>query len=81
MTRLPRDIRGTDLVQRLSRIGSTHTRTQGSHAVCTATQRGVLSVLIPLHRNLAVGTLHSVVRKLATYLDKTSDEVIALLEL
>lgn len=58
MPKLP-IILGEKLVKALSKIGFQHIRTRGSHAILTKTdaQKGKITVPVPLHRELAKGTL------------------------
>jgi predicted RNA binding protein YcfA (HicA-like mRNA interferase family) len=81
MTRRPRDISGKELVKRLARAGFQHTKTVGSHATCTSTDRGGFKVYIPLHDSIAVGTLHSILRRVSKHLEIPLDQLTQLLEL
>jgi predicted RNA binding protein YcfA (HicA-like mRNA interferase family) len=81
MTRRPRDVSGVELVKRLARVGFMHTRTEGSHAVCIAREQGKLGVYVPLHRNVAIGTMHNILRRVASYLEVSMGELLELLDL
>ena len=81
MTRRPRDVSGAVLVKRLERAGFYHVRTEGSHAVCTAESHGKFSVYIPLHKQVAIGSLHNILRRVAAYLKVSVVELTDSLEL
>ena len=59
MHRLPR-ISGGDAVGLLERLGFERARQRGSHVVM---RRGDRGCVIPLHKELAVGTLRGVLRQ------------------
>lgn len=48
----------------LTRIGFTHVRTSGSHAILNRqTEKGKVTVPVPLHKELAKGTLKSIMNQ------------------
>ena len=51
---------GQDVISALLRMGFTWLRTKGSHAVL---RHGEKVCVVPLHRELAVGTLRSILRQ------------------
>lgn len=59
MPKLPR-ISGSDCVSALGRLGFIQVRQRGSHAVLRRGQRGCV---VPMHRELKVGTLAGVLRQ------------------
>jgi predicted RNA binding protein YcfA (HicA-like mRNA interferase family) len=76
--RLPRDIGGIELASLLSRYGYSVTRQTGSHLRLTSSLRGTEHhVAIPRHKPLKVGTLSSILRDVATYLDMDKQELMA----
>jgi predicted RNA binding protein YcfA (HicA-like mRNA interferase family) len=58
--KLPRDVSGAETVKALERLGFFITRQTGSHVRMA---RGDLRVTVPMHRNLVVGTLQSILRQ------------------
>jgi predicted RNA binding protein YcfA (HicA-like mRNA interferase family) len=68
--KLPRDLDGNKLAPLLRPYGYEITRQTGSHLRLTSTLKGrEHHVTIPAHRELSVGTLHSILRAVATYLE------------
>ena len=68
--KLPRDVDGKKLAALLRPCGYHVTRQTGSHLRLTSVLKGrEHHVTIPAHRELSVGTLHSVLREVATYLE------------
>ena len=48
----------------LERLGFVRTRTRGSHVVLKKqTQQGEKGCVVPLHRELAIGTLHGIIKQ------------------
>ena len=63
MPKLP-IVSGLDIVKVLSKIGYTHKRTPGSHAILQKeTESGKVTIPVPLHKELAKGTLKSIMRQ------------------
>ncbi len=63
MPKLP-VLSGKEVVKILSRIGFAHIRTSGSHAILNKqTPNGKVTVPVPLHKELAKGTLKSIMRQ------------------
>lgn len=55
---------GKDMVKILSKIGFQHIRTRGSHAIVNKhTDKGKITVPVPLHKELAKGTLKSIMNQ------------------
>ena len=59
MPKLPR-VSGAEVVKALVRLGFTQARQKGSHVVL---RRGSIGCVVPLHSELKVGTLASVLRQ------------------
>ena len=59
MPKLPR-VSGAETVKALVRLGFTQARQKGSHVVL---RRGSVGCVVPLHSELKVGTLASVLRQ------------------
>jgi predicted RNA binding protein YcfA (HicA-like mRNA interferase family) len=63
MAKLP-ILSGLEVVKALSKIGFVHVRTHGSHAILNKqTETGKVTVPVPLHHELAKGTLKSILRQ------------------
>ena len=55
---------GREIVKVLSKIGFEHVRTKGSHAILNKqTERGRITIPVPLHKELAKGTLLSILKQ------------------
>ncbi len=53
-----------ETVQALERLGFTVVRQRGSHVIMKkTTQDGVIGCVVPLHRELAIGTLRGILRQ------------------
>ena len=69
--KLPRDLDGKKLAALLRPYGYQITRQTGSHMRLTSAHKGrEHHVTVPAHKELRVGTLHSILRDVATYLEK-----------
>jgi predicted RNA binding protein YcfA (HicA-like mRNA interferase family) len=76
--KLPRDVSGARLASLLRRHGYEVTRQTGSHLRLTSTVRGSEhKITVPLHKELRVGTLSSIVGEVADYLDMGKDDLVA----
>lgn len=63
MPKLPR-VSGREAIRALERIGFEQVRQQGSHVVLRRnTPEGSAGCVVPLHRELAVGTLRGILRQ------------------
>jgi len=63
MPKLP-VISGKDVITILHKIGFQHTRTAGSHAILKKeTNSGKITIPVPLHKELAKGTLLSIIHQ------------------
>jgi len=63
MPKLPR-ISGADVIRTLSRLGFLQVRQRGSHVVLKrADANGVSGCVVPLHRELATGTLRGILKQ------------------
>lgn len=72
--KLPRDLDGVKLARLLSRYGYQVTRQTGSHMRLTSVAKGSEHhVTIPAHKELSPGTLRSILREIANYLEMTFD--------
>lgn len=64
MPKLP-VLSGKEVIKILSKIGFVHERTSGSHAILNKHEdgKGKITIPVPLHRELAKGTLKSIMRQ------------------
>ncbi len=74
--RLPRDVSGSDLANRLKKYGYTITRQSGSHLRLTTLQNGEQHLTIPKHKDLRVGTLNAILSDIADHLSISSEDLI-----
>ncbi len=80
MPRLPRDISGMELVQRLERLDYKVVRRSGSHIrlECSAGLE-MHHITIPAHASLKVGTLHGILSEVAVFKGITLEELTRIL--
>ena len=70
MPKLPL-LSGKDVIKALSRHGFAHVRTKGSHAILhKETERGKITIPVPLHPELAKGTLKSIMKQAGLTLEE-----------
>ncbi len=70
MPKLP-VISGKDLIKALYKIGFKHIRTRGSHAILTKQdEKGKITMPVPLHKELAKGTLKAIMNQAGIILDE-----------
>ena len=64
-------VSGKEIVKALSKIGFEHVRTHGSHMILTKhdDKKGKITVPVPNHKELARGTLKSIMRQVGISLD------------
>ena len=63
MPKLP-VLSGKEAIKALSKIGFEHVRTKGSHAILNKqTEKGKVTIPVPLHKELAKGTLKSIMNR------------------
>jgi predicted RNA binding protein YcfA (HicA-like mRNA interferase family) len=74
--KLPRDLSGQDLAQRLRVFGYTVTRQTGSHLRLTTPERGEHHLTIPNHAALRVGTLAFILAEVAGHFQLERAEVV-----
>jgi len=68
--KIPRDIGGEDLARLLGNYGYAISRQTGSHMRLTSSFKGTQHhVTIPLHTTLKIGTLNSILKDVAVYLE------------
>lgn len=74
--KLPRDIAGLELAQRLTIMGYAISRQSGSHIRLTTQQNGEHHVTIPRHDPLKVGTFSAVLDDVAKHFSMSRDDLI-----
>lgn len=63
MPKLP-VVSGKEVIKALSKIGFEHIRTKGSHAILNkSTDKEKITIPVPLHKELAKGTLKSIMKQ------------------
>lgn len=77
--KLPRDLSGSQIVRALRLFGYEVTRQRGSHLRLTTTMNGEHHLTIPMHDELRLGTLASILDDVATHFGLTRDEVLGRL--
>ena len=74
--KLPRDLSGVELTRLLRGYGYEITRQTGSHLRLTSSIRGAQHhIAVPAHKNLKVGTLGSILKEVAAYLELPRSDV------
>lgn len=80
--KVPRNVKGSDLVRSLSVLGYEQVRQDGSHIRLTTSLGGTHHVTIPNHRPLKTGTLlGGVLKPVAAHHGLSVEELLAKLDL
>lgn len=79
--KLPRDVRGSDLVRALRSLGYEPTRRRGSHVRVTTQVRGEHHQVVPMHDPVKVKTLSSILKSVASHHDLSVEELVVQLGL
>jgi predicted RNA binding protein YcfA (HicA-like mRNA interferase family) len=58
-----RRVSGKEAVSALERLGFVKTRQRGSHVVLKKMPEGSIGCVVPMHRELAVGTLREILKQ------------------
>lgn len=74
MTKLPRDVSGQECIRALEKVGFKYHSQAGSH-VTLKRDDPIARVTVPLHKDLKLGTLRSILRQA----DLSIEEFVALL--
>jgi len=78
--KIPRDIGGEELARRLEAYGYAITRQTGSHMRFTSTFKGTPhQITIPHHSPLKIGTLNSILKDVAAYLEIDRQQLVETL--
>jgi predicted RNA binding protein YcfA (HicA-like mRNA interferase family) len=63
MPNLPH-LSGREIIRALERLGFTQARQRGSHVVMKkSTPEGSIGCVVPMHNEVAIGTLHSILKQ------------------
>lgn len=79
--RLPRDVRGSDLLRKLRSLGYRPTRRRGSHVRVTTQLNGEHHEVIPMHDPIKVKTLASILKSVASHHGLSVEELLERLGL
>jgi predicted RNA binding protein YcfA (HicA-like mRNA interferase family) len=75
MPKLPR-VSGEEAIRALERLGFARVRQRGSHVVLKKqTPEGSVGCVVPLHRELAIGTLRGILKQAQVELDDFAREL------
>lgn len=74
--KLPRNISGLELANKLSVLGYQRSRQSGSHIRLTTRQNGEHHITIPLHEPLKVGAFSAILNEVAKHFLISRDELI-----
>ena len=76
MTKIPRNLSGKSLIQKLKKLGYKPTRQVGSHIRLTTEINGIHHITIPDHSPIKVGTLSNILKDIAVHLEISKEELI-----
>jgi len=76
MTKIPRNLSGKSLIQKLKKLGYKPTRQVGSHIRLTSEINGIHHITIPDHSPLKIGTLSNILKDIAVHLEISKEELI-----
>ncbi|MCH7472183.1 type II toxin-antitoxin system HicA family toxin [bacterium] len=79
--KLPRNLSGKVLARKLRGLGFEEVHQTGSHIICRTAEGGGHTEVIPDHKPLKVGTLASILNRIARHLGKSRDELMNELKL
>ena len=75
--KIPRDIDGEKLIRKLKKLGYEPSRQTGSHVRLTLYKnKEEFHITIPLHKNLKIGTLSSILNEVSLQLNMDKDELL-----
>ena len=81
MTKLPRNVSGTQLAQALTKLEYETVRQRGSHLTVRTIHSGQHTLHIPLHRSLKPGMLGLLLSQIQQHFDLSRDELLGILDL
>jgi predicted RNA binding protein YcfA (HicA-like mRNA interferase family) len=70
-----RRVSGKDTIRALERMGFVKTRQRGSHVVLKKMPGGNVGCVVPLHRELAIGTLRGILKQAGVALSDFLDNL------
>jgi predicted RNA binding protein YcfA (HicA-like mRNA interferase family) len=76
MTKLPRNLAGSDIIKSLKKLGYIPTRQVGSHIRLTTQEKGIHHITIPDHSPIKIGTLSSILKDVAQHFEITKEELV-----
>jgi len=74
--KLPRNLSGTELARKLSRVGYQTTRQSGSHLRLTTESPSQHHITIPVHDPLKIGTVAAILSDVANHLEISRDDLL-----
>jgi predicted RNA binding protein YcfA (HicA-like mRNA interferase family) len=74
--KIPRDISGKILAKKLKSLGYSVTRQVGSHMRLTTSEMGVHHITVPNHKPIKVGTLSSILSRIADHHDISKAQLV-----
>jgi predicted RNA binding protein YcfA (HicA-like mRNA interferase family) len=74
--KIPREIKGLALAKKLDIYGYKITRQTGSHIRLTTQSKGEHHITIPAHKTLKIGTLNSILKKVAEHLKISKKDLL-----
>ncbi|HMO63170.1 MAG TPA: type II toxin-antitoxin system HicA family toxin [Ferruginibacter sp.] len=74
--KIPRNIRGHELVKALSVLGYTVVRQTGSHIRIKTTMNGDHAETIPNHDPIKIGTLNKILNNIAEHFEITKEDLV-----
>jgi predicted RNA binding protein YcfA (HicA-like mRNA interferase family) len=81
MRKIPVNLYGRDLVQRLKRLGYEKVRQEGSHITLTTLQGGEHHAYVPDHKPIKVTTLRRILKDVAAHFGLSLSELMKQLDL
>lgn len=77
--KIPRNLKGKDLIRSLKKLGYLPTRQSGSHIRLSTMVNGEHHITIPNHSPLKIGTLSAILNDIATHHGLNKEELINLI--
>lgn len=74
--KIPRDLSGQGLIQKLKSLGYEQTRQTGSHIRLTTQKNGEHHITIPNHDPLRIGTLSAIISLVAEHFNMTKEDLL-----
>ena len=76
MKKLPRNLSGSDLENKLRVFGYIPTRQVGSHIRLTTEKNGIHHITIPNHSSLRIGTLAGILKDISNHLKISKKDLL-----